>query len=204
MRRPFDRAPVDPFGAASEPSGAPEQAQDADFAFGQQAPDPFLRGDDAPPPLSPTPAVDPGPAAEPFAADAPSPFGEPAPAFDPSSPFGSEVPVPLAPQPDPFTPIAEPTAHQVEPLPAEAPAVPDAAAPVANPFSPADPTPQALSVEVPAPAPSAAPAPPPLPDTAVDPVTGEPDQAAYQAWLVEWLAFAEKYGEETPDDPTRV
>ena len=48
------------------------------------------------------------------------------------------------------------------------------------------------------------PAPPPLPVDAVDPETGEPDEAAYSAWLVEWLAYAEKYGEETPEDPDRV
>ena len=45
--------------------------------------------------------------------------------------------------------------------------------------------------------------PPALPD-AVDPVTGEPDEAAYSQWLKEWLAYAEKYGDEAPDDPSRV
>ena len=208
---PFDRAPVDPFGTSAEASTLPAQPPETDFAFGQQAPDPFLRGDDAPPPIA---AFEPGPADEPFTPDAPSPFGEPAPAFDPASPFGSEVPSSPVPDPDPFTPVADPMAHQPDPLPpvAEAPAMPtparaDEPAPTANPFSPAEPTPQAFSVEVPAaeaPAPAAAPGPPPLPDSAIDPATGEPDQAAYQAWLIEWLAFAEKYGEETPDDPTRV
>lgn len=45
--------------------------------------------------------------------------------------------------------------------------------------------------------------PPPVPD-AVDPETGEPDEAAYSAWLKEWLTYAERYGDEAPDDPTRV
>lgn len=45
--------------------------------------------------------------------------------------------------------------------------------------------------------------PPALPD-AVDPVTGEPDEAAYTQWLKEWLSYAEKYGDEAPDDPSRV
>jgi hypothetical protein len=34
--------------------------------------------------------------------------------------------------------------------------------------------------------------------------TGEVDKAVYTAWLIEWLAFAEKYGDETPEDPTRI
>ena len=190
---PFGRAPLDPFGDTAA-------ASEGDFAFGQSAPDPFLRGDDAPPPVAAEPATDPFAAGEsPFATspfesappaeetETPSPFGEPAPSFDPTSPFGSETVPASDPAPEPFTPVTE--------------------QPVTNPFSPAEPTPQALSVEVPADdtAPvTPAGGPPPLPDSAIDPRTGEPDQAAYQAWLVEWLAFAEKYGEETPDDPSRV
>lgn len=46
--------------------------------------------------------------------------------------------------------------------------------------------------------------PPPVPDDAVDPVTGEPDQAVYSRWLKEWLAYAEQYGDETTEDPSRV
>lgn len=38
---------------------------------------------------------------------------------------------------------------------------------------------------------------PPLPTDAEDPVTGEPDEAAYRAWLKEWLVYAEQYGDET-------
>jgi len=45
--------------------------------------------------------------------------------------------------------------------------------------------------------------PPPLPEAAVDPATGKPDESVYTAWLVEWLDYAERYGEETPDDPNR-
>lgn len=56
---------------------------------------------------------------------------------------------------------------------------------------------------VPAPQPTitaaGAPTPPPLPNE-----SGEVDEAVYTAWLVEWLAFAEKYGNEMPEDPTRT
>ena len=45
--------------------------------------------------------------------------------------------------------------------------------------------------------------PPPLPD-AIDPVTGEPDEAAYTQWLKEWLSYAERYGDEAPGDPSRA
>jgi len=45
--------------------------------------------------------------------------------------------------------------------------------------------------------------PPPLPD-AVDPLTGEPDEAAYSVWLKDWLSYAEQYGDEAPEDPSRV
>jgi DMSO/TMAO reductase YedYZ heme-binding membrane subunit len=45
--------------------------------------------------------------------------------------------------------------------------------------------------------------PPPLPD-AIDPLTGEPDEAAYTRWLKEWLSYAEQYGDEAPGDPSRV
>jgi hypothetical protein len=46
--------------------------------------------------------------------------------------------------------------------------------------------------------------PPPLPIDAIDPVTGEADEAAYKEWLVDWLAYAERYGDDAPADPTRV
>ncbi len=45
---------------------------------------------------------------------------------------------------------------------------------------------------------------PPLPTDAVDPLTGEPDQDAYKAWLKDWLAFAENYGDEAVEDPARA
>jgi DMSO/TMAO reductase YedYZ heme-binding membrane subunit len=63
------------------------------------------------------------------------------------------------------------------------------AEPFSGPFTAVAPTPQS--------------GPPPLPD-AVDPVTGEPDEAAYTEWLKEWLTYAEQYGEKAPDDPSRV
>jgi len=40
-------------------------------------------------------------------------------------------------------------------------------------------------------------APPPLPADSKDPITGEPDEAAYREWLKEWLVYAEQYGDET-------
>ena len=74
----------------------------------------------------------------------------------------------------------------------------------ANPFiSPEPPAPTFTAPPEPPSQPSttatAAPAPPPLPDE-----TGEVDKAVYTAWLIEWLAFAEKYGDEMPEDPTRI
>jgi len=131
-------------------------------------------------------------------------FGEPPtfsqpdsspPAFDAGSPFGSEAP-PAQPAPvNPFRPI-EPTTQSIAVEVPSTPSVDPAAASVAA-------TPDLHEETVPALV-GAALAPPPLPENAVDPVTGEPDRAAYQAWLVEWLAYAEKYGEETPDDPNRI
>jgi len=65
-----------------------------------------------------------------------------------------------------------------------------------------------MSITAPDPAPAPAPAvpvaPPELPVASIDPATGEPDEAAYREWLVEWLAFAEQYGDEAPSDPTRA
>jgi DMSO/TMAO reductase YedYZ heme-binding membrane subunit len=73
---------------------------------------------------------------------------------------------------------------------------------LASPFDPVRPT--AAVIEAPAP-PSTPPTdgPPPLPD-AIDPVTGEPDEAAYTEWLKEWLSYAERYGDEAPGDPSRA
>lgn len=64
-------------------------------------------------------------------------------------------------------------------------------------FEPVVPTPSVI--ETPSPVEGG---PPPVPD-AVDPETGEPDEAAYSAWLKEWLSYAERYGDEAPGDPTR-
>lgn len=68
-------------------------------------------------------------------------------------------------------------------------------------FDPVEPTPTAIR----APAPDAAldEGPPPLP-AAIDPVTGEPDEGAYRDWLKDWLAYAERYGDEAPEDPARL
>ncbi|MEM7142796.1 MAG: hypothetical protein AAF548_17365 [Actinomycetota bacterium] len=127
---------------------------------------------------------------------------------DPFAHFGvapaSADPAP-APVADPIAdlaPVTEPTPASdlfAAAMPAE-PAVEMAG----NPFEPVDPTP--ISLQAPAPATPASvvgAGPPPLPD-AVDPVTGEPDEEAYSTWLREWLAYAEQYGDEAPDDPNRV
>ena len=67
-----------------------------------------------------------------------------------------------------------------------------------NLFEPVIPT--ISAIQAPAPDPDG---PPPLP-TAVDPITGEPDKAAYTAWLKDWLVYAESYGDDAPEDPARV
>jgi len=72
---------------------------------------------------------------------------------------------------------------------------------LSNPFERALPQESVISApEAPRPEPGG---PPPLPD-AVDPLTGEPDEAAYKQWLKDWLSYAEKYGDEAPGDPSRV
>jgi hypothetical protein len=139
------------------------------------------------------------PATEPTSDIHQNPFGESAPPVLPNnlgpSPFGSEPP-PAAPTPS--TPEPEPLENRLPPLEAGS-----------NPFASPEPTVSAFtapSEPAPSPAPAsqpamaaAAPVPPPLP-TASD----EVDEAAYTAWLVEWLAFAEKYGDEAPEDPARI
>ena len=117
------------------------------------------------------------------------------------------MPVPPTPEP-PLAPLQQPneadlfapaTAAEEQLARRSTDAFPEFDEPTVNPFQPAEAATPAISVPVG----SGPPGPPPLP-TEVDPVTGEPDQAAYTAWLVEWLAYAEKYGEETPDDPNRT
>lgn len=138
------------------------------------------------------------PAPEPTADIHQSPFGDPDPPILPNnlgpSPFGSEPP------PAPLVPaqITEPIESQLPPLEAGS-----------NPFASPEPTVAAITApRDPATSPSpvsqppmaaAAPVPPPLPTAA-----GEVDEAAYTAWLIEWLAFAEKYGDEMPEDLTRL
>lgn len=77
---------------------------------------------------------------------------------------------------------------------------------VANPFGESAPPMSSVASPLPEriPAEPAEPSgPPPLPTDAVDPMTGEPDEAAYTAWLKEWLVYAGQYGDETSDDPVR-
>jgi DMSO/TMAO reductase YedYZ heme-binding membrane subunit len=63
------------------------------------------------------------------------------------------------------------------------------------------PIPTGQAIQEPAPNPHFEP--PPLPE-AGDSDSGEPDEAAYTQWLKEWLVYAEKYGEEAPEDPSRA
>jgi len=77
--------------------------------------------------------------------------------------------------------------------------------PLQNPF--AEPNPEPIAIVAPDPIPAPLPSrisSPPLPTNAEDPITGEPDEEAYRAWLREWLVFAEQYGDETADDPVRT
>jgi len=69
--------------------------------------------------------------------------------------------------------------------------------PLHNPFSEPSPPPSAITAPGPLPVRRSA---PPLPTDAEDPVTGRPDEAAYRAWLKEWLIYAEQYGDEASDD----
>ncbi len=118
-------------------------------------------------------------------------------------PFRNNTSQPLAEERDLFGPATE-EEERVEDL--DFPDLPRFE-PCKNPFNPVEPTPTAISVpSEPEPAvltSVSAGGPPPLPDAALDPATGKPDEAVYAAWLVEWLAYAERYGEETADDPAR-
>ncbi|MEZ5167343.1 MAG: hypothetical protein R2695_12980 [Acidimicrobiales bacterium] len=107
------------------------------------------------------------------------------------NPFAATTPTVHDPNDFPDLPPLAP-----ELLSGEAPPQP-ASQPATAPFSPVDPPLEVFT----APAPAAGP--PPLPD-AVDPLTGEPDQAAYTEWLKDWLAYAERYGDEAPGDPSRI
>ncbi|GJM37186.1 MAG: hypothetical protein DHS20C19_05530 [Acidimicrobiales bacterium] len=126
-----------------------------------------------------------------------------APVEEPSLFESFSTPAPLA---DPIADVA-PISHPSPAADLFAAAIPDDpfSDMAGNPFDPVEPTPTAIHAPVAAPQPVAsasAGGPPPLP-SAIDPVTGEPDEAAYSAWLKDWLAYAEQYGDETPDDPSR-
>ncbi len=178
--------------------------------FGREKIDPFRNN--APPPMAegfgPGLVQEEEPDTEPVAFGG---EGEPPP-FLPSggpSPFGNEPPPPAASptptQPPPENLFAPATAEDEPVLKDELQHLP-VLQPGSNPFRPVNPPPSTISVptEPLTPATVSAPTgPPPLPD-AVDPATGKPDEAAYAAWLVEWLAYAERYGEETPEDPSRA
>lgn len=127
----------------------------------------------------------------------------PEPVVDPS---GTDTGSPEANLPSRAQPIVEPVEPPpvVQPAaPVEPPPLPQRGAPVESPPlsrpAPVDTAHTAGGGEAPG-----ATSPPPLPITAVDPVSGEPDEDAYKTWLVEWLQYAERYGDETPIDPTRV
>jgi DMSO/TMAO reductase YedYZ heme-binding membrane subunit len=187
---------------ATEPFG---QAPAEQSAIDWNAPGPL--GGSEPPAPGPFGGSEP-PAAGPFGGSeppTPGPFGGSEPPAPDPAPAAS--PPPAAPA-DPFDPATAEEAEHTEEH-----------AFVGNPFNPVDPPPSSLSVPVedpvpatePTPPPTAVPAPPstaggppPLPVDAVDPLTGEPDEEAYSAWLKDWLAFAESYGDTAPDDPSRV
>ncbi|MDG2027306.1 MAG: hypothetical protein P8J50_09365 [Acidimicrobiales bacterium] len=139
---------------------------------------------------------------------------DPAPGGDPFERLGVSPPLPArnvdpAAGAEPLThpdPIAD-LAPITEPTPGSdlfAAAMPnDPAVEVSgNPFGPVDPTPIAIREPNRQPAGAAAvvAAPPPPPE-AVDPLTGEPDEAAYSRWLKDWLAYAEQYGDERRTTP---
>ena len=132
------------------------------------------------------------------------------------APFGSEQPAtdavqaaPVEPPMDPLTtPVtSSPDADLFAPATAaeeaaaarEEEAFPELNEPTISAFQPTETAEPPVGGAI-----ASRPAPPPLPTEAIDPATGEPDQAAYSAWLIEWLAYAEKYGEEAPEDPSRI
>ncbi|GEM_PF-2447644 len=187
---PFAAGHVDPF----RNNNSSPVDNDLPLA-GRQIPDPFSR----PRPFTDVPLQEdtPGFSAEspdPFTSDTngPSPFAR----VDPSSPFGSEAPaVPTLAEPDDNSALFAP-ATEAEEAANDFPGLPFEDG--VNPFKPVEPTATAISISS-----ALADGPPPLPG-AGDSTTDPPDEAAYTAWLVEWLAYAERYGDETPGDPDRV
>ncbi len=139
-------------------------------------------------PVDPSPVETPAPYQPPTAAPAPAPYQPPTAAPTPARPTSFVEPPPAAPRPEEAVPQLP--SRPLRPV---------------IPFKEPSPPPMSITAPVSAAAPSGAPiAPPELPVQAIDPSTGEPDEAAYREWLVEWLAFAEQYGDEAPSDPSRA
>ncbi len=205
---PFQRArhiaetesssPINPF-ASSEPStpdpdpwgGQP--FSDSPFGATPFEDSPFQ---DAAPFGDTNPFAEPG--AEPISDIRRNPFGESAPPFLPKN----LVPSTLASEPSPDAPA--PSAPEQGRTESHQPPLEAGSNPFASPeptvsafTAPPEPVPATSSAPASAMA-ASAPVPPPLPTA-----SGEVDEAAYTAWLVEWLAFAEKYGDEAPEDPNR-
>ncbi|MEM9202605.1 MAG: ferric reductase-like transmembrane domain-containing protein [Actinomycetota bacterium] len=190
---PPPTAPVDG-PSPSAPTGTGPGTDSLDPFAPPAAPAPFV----APPePSSPSPSPSPDatttPTVDPFAVDKSTTGGR---ALFGAAPRDERPETSSAlPTAAPFAAPAAPTEPDPRPT---APTDPFAAA-VGSPTDPF----ATASIAMTVPPVDEKPVPPPVPN-AVDPATGEPDEAAYTAWLVEWLAYAEKYGEEAPEDPSRV
>ena len=195
---PPDLGPPPPIDTEPPPAAQPREPLQADRAqvnVWETALESLLG--ETPPnlPTSERPPAEPAPGFE--APPEPSTFVSPVPSFE-ASPEPISEPPPAAP--------ASPARPVVEPLDAFEPPRPVDPPPVVN----AMPTPPETSTRDEPAAPTGEPDsfaqadPPPLPVHAIDPATGETDEQAYKDWLVEWLAYAERYGDETPIDPSRV
>ena len=207
--RPFLDQPIEP-----EPADPTGRMPDLTTS-------PFARTSDtgvAPPPAPPaTPPARLGdaplstPVEDAFAAPT-APYQPPTATPPPPEPY---QPPTASPPPEPYqpptaTPPPPPEPHQPPAAapPAAAPQLPTRPLRPVIPFSEPSPPPMSITAPAPPPPPAGPPtaplAPPELPVQAIDPDTGEPDEAAYREWLVEWLAFAEQYGDEAPSDPSRA
>ncbi len=207
----LDPAPPDLFGAGPATPPPPPAAPAAGH------PDPFAAGPFEQPATEPSP-IDWNTGQDPFdpgTLDATTPASPPPPPAAPADPFAPATPEEAEHTVvgNPFNPVDPPPssinvavddpapAATAAPFPAHAFETTPAYEPVPTPRP--EPEPAAAPAEAPAPPPAPG-GPPPLPVDAVDPVTGEPDRAAYTEWLKDWLVFAENYGDTAPDDPSRV